>query len=91
MITVIGHSDDVIEIGGDWNDELNSFNTDTEITFDDGTVLLMQYDGAWKAKVLVNGNAEHTVQKVVNNGDYYSDLFTIETSGISGVKQKYLG
>ena len=89
MIKVSGYSDDIIEIEGDWEDEIGSFRLDTKITFDDGTELLMHYDenGAWKAKVLKAGTAAHVITSMVNHGDYYSDLFEIDAEKVTGIRQ----
>lgn len=95
MIKVSGCSDDLIEIEGDWEDEIGSYDMDTEITFDDGTVLLMRYgqddEGSWRVKVLKKGSAAYTIEKLIDNGDYYSDLFSTEAESIIGIKQKHVG
>lgn len=89
MIKVSGHSDDIIEIEGDYSDEIGSFRLDTKIIFDDGTELLMHYDenGTWKAKVLRAGSGTHSITRLVNNGDYYSDLFEIAAEKIVEIRQ----
>ena len=87
MIQVSGCSDDLVEIDGDWQDEIGCFGQIVNIEFDDGTEIEVKYDdGAWKVKVLREGSADHRTEKLVDNGDYYSDLFTIETDGIVSVK-----
>ena len=89
MIKVSGHSDDLIEIEGDWEDEIGSFCADTKIIFDDGTELLMHYDenGTWKAKVLRAGTGAHVITRMENNGDYTSDLFEIDAEKVTGIRQ----
>lgn len=92
MIQVSGWSDDLIEIDGDWQDEIGCYGQTVNIEFDDGTEIEVKYDdnvdGAWKVKVLREGSADHRTEKLVDNDDYdyYSDLFTIETDGIVSVK-----
>lgn len=87
MIQVSGWSDDLVEIDGDWQDEIGCYGQTVNIEFDDGTEIEVKYDeGAWKVKVLREGSADHRTERLVENGDYYSDLFTIETDGIVSVK-----
>lgn len=87
MIKVSGHSDDWIYIDGDCRDEISSFCLDTKIIFDDGTELLMHYDGAWKAKVLRAGSSRIVITHLVKNGDYYSDLFEIYANKVVEIRQ----
>lgn len=89
MIKVSGHSDDIIEIEGDYSDEIGSFRLDTKIIFDDGTELLMHYDenGTWKAKVLRAGSGAYSITHLVKNGDYYSDLFETDAEKVVEVRQ----
>ena len=92
MIQVSGWSDDLIEIDGAWKDEIECYNHVATIEFDDGTEIEVEYedvvDGAWKVMVLREGSAKHWTKKLIDidNDDYYSDLFTIETDGIVSVK-----
>jgi len=87
MIQVSGWSDDLIEIDGDWQDEIGCYGQIVNIEFDDGTEIEVKYDeGAWKVKVLREGSADHRTERLEKNGDYYSDLFTIETDRIVSVK-----
>ena len=89
MIKVSGYSDDVVEIEGAtvWDDEIDAYDQGVIIYFRDGTILRMSYDGAWKAVVEKEGTAKHTVEKLIQNDDYYSDLFTIETDKIINVRK----
>lgn len=87
MIKVSGHSDDLIEIEGDWEDEIGSFCADTKIIFDDGTELLMHYDGAWRAKVLRAGSGAYAITRLEKNGDYYSDLFETDAEKVVEIRQ----
>ena len=88
MIWVSGSSDDLVEIEGDWEDEIGCYGGVVEIGFDDGTQLEMKYSdqGTWKAKVLKKGKADSKIEKLVENDDYYSDLFTIDTGGVVSLK-----
>lgn len=90
MIQVSGCSDDLIEIDGAWEDEIGCYEQVAIIEFDDGTEIKVEYgddtDAAWKVKVLREGSADYRTERLVNNGDYYSDLFTIETDRIVSVK-----
>lgn len=87
MIQVSGCSDDLVEIDGDWQDEIGCFGQIVNIEFDDGTEIEVKYDdGAWKVKVLREGSADHRTERLETNGDYYSDLFTIETGSIMRIK-----
>ena len=90
MIKVSGYSDDMVEIEGAlyWpDDEIDAYDQDVIIYFRDGTILRMTYDGAWKAMVEKEGTAKHTIEKLILNDDYYSDLFTIETDNIINVRK----
>lgn len=88
MIQVSGWSDDLVEIDGDWQDEIGCFGQTVNIEFDDGTEIEVKYDdnGTWKVKVLREGSADHRTERLINNGDYYSDLFTIEAGSITRIK-----
>ena len=93
MIKVSGYSDDLVEIEGAlyWpgeNDEIDAYDQDVIIYFRDGTILRMTYDGAWKAVVEKEGTAKYTIEKLIQNDDYYSDLFTIETDKIINVRKE---
>lgn len=90
MIMISGHSDDVVEIFGDWQDEIGCFDQIVTIEFDDGTEIEMEYGdvGTWHVKVLREGSADYRIEKRINNGDYYSDLFAIETDSIVSVKTR---
>ncbi len=82
MIEVSGYSDDIVEFSGDVYDEIDSYNEDTLIEFNDGTVLRMSYEGHWAATVEREGSADYSIAKLIQNNDYYSDVFRIETDKI---------
>ena len=85
MIKVSGYSDDIVEISRTneeetvWEEEFDSYDMDTLFRFDDGTLLRMHYEGAWKAYVQEAGTAHHMIMPLIAGDDYYSDLFTINT------------
>jgi hypothetical protein len=91
MIYVSGYSDDLIEIDGAWEDEIGCYDQIATIEFDDGTEIELRYNdnGTWKVKVLRKGSADHWIDKLVCNGDYYSDRFTIDTDRIISVEVKH--
>ena len=85
MIRVSGYSDDIVVIEREedgkqlWEEEYDSYDRDTLFRFGDGTKIRVTYNGAWQIVVEEKGTALHTIEKLVDNGDYYSDLFTILT------------
>lgn len=92
MIKVSGSSDDLIEVwikrpdGKIIEEEYGSFEKDTLFKFDDGTKLRMRYEhGTWRAHLEEGGTAPASVEPLINNDDYYSDLFTIETDIIQAI------
>ena len=91
MIKISGSSDDLIEVTIRnparkelTEDEFDSFGKSTVFKFDDGTKMRMVYKyGTWMAEILERGTAMISIEPLVNNDDWYSDLFTIETDIIS--------
>lgn len=90
-IRVYGCSDDLIEIekeqNGEWKpvEEIDCYDTEIMIEFQDGTVILCGYpkrSGAiWYIKTIKTGGADHTHTACNNEDDeIYSDIFTIELS-----------
>lgn len=62
MTKIYGASDDLIEIDGDWQDEL-PFAGDEEhgvVALSDGTLLRVTYDGCWRFALLVAGSVPFT-------------------------------
>ena len=84
-VRVYGMSDDLVEIENSCysEDEINCYNHDVKIKFDDGTVIRIGYpkqDAAvWWIKVEEQGKVEHTLT-ICNDEDaeIYSDVFEIE-------------
>ena len=89
MIKVSGYSDDIVVIEREedgeqlWEEEYDSYDMDTLLRFGDGTKIRVTYNGAWQIAVEENGTALHTIEKLVQDGDYYSDLFTIWTDAVA--------
>ena len=91
MIKVSGYSDDLIDVtiripeeGWQFNEqEYDCFDKDMLFRFDDGTKLRMTYQyGTWRALIEESGTAQISIEPLINNDDWYSDLFTIETNRI---------
>jgi len=57
MIKVYGHSDDCVEIEGDFKKEIYSFDKPLRIYFDDGTDFIIKYnnEGNWVFDVIKKG------------------------------------
>ena len=89
-IKIYGYSDDIVEIEGDsrWDDEYDCYDQDVIIYFNDCTVLRMHYDGAWKATVENKGAAKYTITPLIENDDYYSDLFEIHDTWILNIRKE---
>ena len=89
MIKVSGYSDDIVVIEREedgkqlWEEEYDSYDREMMFLFDDGTIIRVTYNGAWQIVVEEKGTALHTVEKLVQDGDYYSDLFTIWTDTVA--------
>ena len=86
-IQIHGESDDIVVIRGSkfFSNDYDCFEKNVRIYFDDGTILRMEYDGTWKAVVEISGSAVHRISKLINNDDYYSDLFEIDNTQIINV------
>lgn len=64
-ITITGASDDLIEVGGDIQEEFNYYSRDDDsalIATSDGTLLRVNYDrdGIWRIAPLVYGTARQS-------------------------------
>lgn len=63
MFKIHGASDDLIEIGGAWEDEIPYVGDDDDwavVALSDGTLLKVQYDGCWRFTLLVAGSVPFT-------------------------------
>lgn len=81
MIKIYGCSDDLIEIEGDIEDELNPPSSVEDegafLAFSDGTVLRVKYDGVWRiTPVFVNTNYSK-VEAPEDDDSNYSDVVTL--------------
>ena len=84
MIQIYGYSDDLVEIDGDYSDEIDCFDRDVEIEFKDGTKILIGYNkpnmGVWYINLLNKGTAVQTLEICEDeNAEIYSDIFTIDS------------
>lgn len=93
MIKIYGASDDLIEIVGDWEDEIAYAGDDGEsndwptLALSDGTLLRVCYDGCWRFAVLIAGSVPFTrvdaeaEEKSGSRPDgtgWYSDVLTFD-------------
>ena len=78
MITISGASDDLIEIEGDFREEIYAIDADRVpylLTFSDGTVLEVRYDerGMWRIRRVTIGLARYEHQAGTDPDADYSD------------------
>lgn len=90
MIKIYGYSDDLVEIEGSnyEEDEIDCFDKDVEIEFEDGTKILVGYNkpnmGVWYIEILNLGTGKPTLEICEDeNAVPYSDVFTIDSEIIS--------
>ena len=83
MIKISGYSDDLIEIEGAVNEEIDSFDKDTYIECEDDTIVRMSYiNGIWKAFVS-KGTADALVTRLKDrDGDDYTDEVVVNVNAI---------
>lgn len=80
MIKIYGHSDDIIVIEGDINEEfyINSDNTEGDyLGFSDGTLIKVIYDGFWRFFPIKLGTAEYSKTEATDIDKNYSDIITL--------------
>lgn len=84
MITITGHSDDLIEIDGDIREEFNYLRNDEDegatLGFSDGTVLRITFSptGVWRISPIAQGAAHLTIEQAVEDDeDNYTDRATL--------------
>ena len=82
IVRVFGYSDDLVDIeGSSYSEyEIDCFDRDVRLWFDDGTVILVSYsnDGIWKIKVENWGDAPQKLSICEDeDADLYSDVFEI--------------
>ena len=79
MNKVYGTSDDLIEIEGELNEEINVINKAVLLIFNDGTILIVKYGklelAIWEITILKKGELFDHIEKCDNqNADIYSDI-----------------
>jgi hypothetical protein len=82
MIIISGASDDLIEIEGDFREEIYAIDADTIpyfLSFSDGTVLEVRYDeqGMWRIRRTVEGLARYEHKAATDPDSDYSDCVTL--------------
>lgn len=81
-VTIYGVSDDLIEIEGDLNEEIDPLNEDEGVllAFGDGTILEVRYDdaGVWRVTQRIAGSATFDKdENPADDEDRYSDRVTL--------------
>ena len=89
-VKIYGCSDDLVEIENSvFNEnEIDCYNHDVRIKFDDGTVIRIGYSkpgiGVWWIRVEEQGKANHTLTICEDeDSEIYSDIFQIESEVFS--------
>lgn len=83
--TIYGYSDDVVEVGGpNWSCEIDCYNCEVEIDFDDGTTIRVGYPkegmAVWWIKVIKPGTAASWFTPCEDEeAAINSDIFEIES------------
>ena len=78
MITIYGASDDLIEIEGDFREEIYAIDADSVeylLSFSDGTTLAVHYDaaGMWRIRRTVAGLTQYEYRAATDANADYSD------------------
>ena len=84
MIKVYGCSDDLVEIEGNYEDEIVCYDRNVRIVFRDGTKILVGYGkpglGVWWIKVEKQGTAKQALTICEDeDAEIYSDIFEIDS------------
>lgn len=60
-LTVYGASDDLVELDGDFSEEISAIDSTTLLAFGDGTLLEVKYaiEGVWRIRRVFAGSAEY--------------------------------
>ena len=81
-VTLYGHSDDLIEVEGDVNEEFNPnpFDAKESVLFSNGVLAHIQYenDGFWRINVIASAGREYTLVPGTDVDDDYSDRLTVD-------------
>lgn len=75
MITVSGHSDDLIKVAGDIRQEISA-EADV-LAFSNGVVLRIEFTGVWRIELLEGHGLVEIVPCPADDEDNYSDVATI--------------
>ena len=81
-LKIWGASDDLIEIGGDFSEEIDFYSRDDEfawLSVSDGTLLKVRYDGFWRITVEAKGNAAYEKREATDEEHDYSDIITLRS------------
>lgn len=97
MTKVYGYSDDCLEIEGAAypNDEIDCYDRDVIVDFDDGTQIRAGYGkpgygGVWGIKITRYGTAQHQLTECFDeNADPYSDVFKIDAKVVKHRRVKH--
>ena len=87
-VRIYGTSDDLVELDGDVDEEISSFNQPTYLLFNDGSQIKIEYDpdktACWRIEVVTKGDAAHSeIRKGIDEGESdvvpsaYSDLLVL--------------
>lgn len=79
-IEVSGHSDDCIEVEGDFQAEFYATEDGGDfLAFSDGTVLHVEYTnaGIWRINKVESGAAKYSKTEATNSEDDYTDKVTL--------------
>lgn len=79
-VTIYGASDDLVELDGDFYEEISAYNSTTLLAFGDGTLLEVKYalEGVWRIRRVYEGTAEYENDEDPGNDENrYSDKVTL--------------
>lgn len=79
-VIVYGHSDDIISVSGDIEDEFSVRDDETKfLAFSEGTLLRVRYDGEWHISRHSAGSAAYArIESQGADDKDYSDVVTLE-------------
>jgi hypothetical protein len=86
VITVYGASDDLIEVYGDIDEEFSPFSDydngerqdGAYLTFSNGTILRIEYDGIWRICPVLNATSVSIQQCAEDDEEEYSDKAVLD-------------
>ncbi len=64
---IYGASDDLLEIDGEYSEEMNPPDDEFHVAVSDGTLLRINYDGDWRIQAIVRGTG--LVKIIPSEGD----------------------